>query len=114
MTWDPLAYDGVASIHLPSEAIWKPDLEVYNVQGKLGKERVFASTVALVMSDGSMIYVPLNSFDAICTPDATRYPNDEVTCKVVVGSWTHSMEKIKILTDKNATEVGKTIKSIYL
>lgn len=102
LAWNPETYDGVSSIRLPPDAIWKPDLEVYNVQGKLAKERIFASTVSLAMYNGTVIYVPLNSFDAICSPDATRYPYDEVTCTIIVGSWTHSTENIRLLTDGNA------------
>ena len=26
LTWDPKMYDGLKSIHIPSEKIWKPDI----------------------------------------------------------------------------------------
>lgn len=105
MTWNPENYDGVTAVRLPSNEIWTPDLEVYNQLGKLVKERLFASIPVLVLSDGSVIYVPLNSFDSICTPEPANYPNDQVTCRIIVGSWTHSIHGMRILTEKNATEV---------
>ncbi len=30
LTWDPVQFDGVESIRVPSEDLWRPDIVLYN------------------------------------------------------------------------------------
>lgn len=105
-TWSPAEYEGLETIHLPNEKIWKPDLEVYNSYGLLSKERTFASSGALISYDGSVILVPISNLVSICIPDATRYPFDSVTCTTTVGSWTHNALKMNIFPTNNETTLN--------
>ncbi|XP_057367385.1 neuronal acetylcholine receptor subunit alpha-2-like [Daphnia carinata] len=103
--WSPADYEGLKSIHLPSEKVWKPDLEVYNSYGTLSDDRSFAANDVLITSDGTVIFVPISKLDSICISDATLYPFDSVTCTTIIGSWTHNAYEININTRKNTTTV---------
>ncbi|XP_046651183.1 acetylcholine receptor subunit alpha-type acr-16-like [Daphnia pulicaria] len=103
--WSPAEYEGLTTIHLPNEKIWKPDFEVYNSYGLLSKERSFAPNDVLISNDGTVIWVPISNMVSICPPDATYYPFDSVTCTTKIGSWTHNALKINISPTNNSTTV---------
>ncbi|EFX69375.1 hypothetical protein DAPPUDRAFT_231697 [Daphnia pulex] len=104
-TWSPAEYEGLTTIYLPNEKIWKPDFEVYNSYGLLSKERAFASINVLINNDGTVIWVPMSNMVSICAPDATYYPFDSVTCTTKIGSWTHNALQINIIPKNNETTV---------
>jgi len=104
--WDPVDYDGLKSIHLPSETVWTPDLEVYNNPGRLGDDRSFAVTQpVLINSDGSVLFVPLSNLISVCNPDLTDWPYDTQVCTTKIGSWTHDARKIAINLRYNSSTV---------
>lgn len=104
--WEPVDYDGLKSIHLPSETVWTPDFDVYNSPGRLGDDRSFAVTQpVLILSDGSVLFVPLSNFISICHPDLAEWPYDTQVCTAKIGSWTHDAKKISLSLRNNGTTV---------
>lgn len=35
LRWDPVEYDGIETLRVPAEKIWKPDIVLYNKYGHL-------------------------------------------------------------------------------
>lgn len=100
-----MEYEGLKSIHLPSEKVWKPDFEVYNSAGIIIENRSFAASEILVTSDGYVLFVPLSNLVSTCIADPTLYPFDKVTCLTTIGSWTHNEREIIMNLKDNQTKV---------
>lgn len=104
--WLPSEYEGLASIHVHKRKIWTPDLEVYNSPGILSSDRSFAiDTDTLIHNDGTVYYIPPSNLVSTCISDPTFYPFECVTCTVVIGSWTHDVQKINVTIKDNASKV---------
>ena len=63
----------------------------------------YGSVIALVMSDGTVIYVPPARFPATCQMDLRRWPFDQQTCLLKIGSWTYNAHQINLLLGENST-----------
>lgn len=98
-TWSPSDYDGLQSIHVSGGKIWTPDMVVYNTHGELSEGRSFTDVEALILYDGTITFVPIANFVSTCIPNPSLYPFDTVKCETKIGSWTHSMNKIRIVNN---------------
>lgn len=105
-TWFPSDYEGLQNIHVPSEKIWTPDLEVYNSPGILSQDRSFAAAETLISYDGTIYFVPLTNLISSCIPNPSLYPFDTVTCTTKIGSWTYNAHKMRVTPKNNETKVG--------
>lgn len=104
--WSPSEYEGLSSIHVPIEKIWAPDFEIYNSPGVLSGDRSFAvNTVAFILNDGTVYYIPPSNLISTCISDPTFYPFERTTCTVALGSWTHNALKMNVTVKDNASKV---------
>lgn len=63
-------------------------------------ETIF-NTECLVFNTGSVVCVPSVKYTAKCDPDFTYWPYDQHTCRISLGSWSHTGEEIDVHLDGN-------------
>ncbi|CAG0922569.1 unnamed protein product, partial [Notodromas monacha] len=94
LSWNPDDYDGLKHIRLPGDQVWRPDIQLYNDDGKQGAASAINANHddpvnAVVTSDGRVLYVPVVLLSAICmSMDFTNWPYDVHSCSLKFGSWT--------------------------
>ena len=82
-------------IRLSPQAVWTPDVELYNSR----ERRLLSSelTDRLVLErSGRMVWVPPNLLTAACSLDTTWFPFDEQRCDFKFGSWTYNGFKLDL------------------
>ncbi|XP_072138176.1 neuronal acetylcholine receptor subunit alpha-3-like [Mobula birostris] len=94
LTWDPAEYEGVRFIRVPSDRIWKPDIILYN--NAVADFQVEEKTKVLLLSNGTVTWVPPAIFKSSCKMDVTYFPFDYQNCSMKFGSWTHDKAKIDL------------------
>jgi hypothetical protein len=70
-------------------------------------------TICVIYSDGSVRCVPPSRHTASCSADLTRWPYDTHTCDLVLGSWTHTGEKVNISLMKPSVRIQFTHSPSY-
>lgn len=95
LTWDPLQYDGLDSISIPQDEVWKPDIALEN---SITKYRDLGTSMmnVRIQSDGHVIWKPMEVFHSTCSADVTKYPNDKQICCLSFESWTHTQRYVQI------------------
>jgi len=61
-------------------------------------ETIF-NTECLVFNTGTVICVPSVKYVSKCNPDYTYWPHDQHTCRITLGSWSHTGEEIDVHLD---------------
>ncbi|NWS56544.1 ACHA6 protein, partial [Chunga burmeisteri] len=95
LQWDPREYDGIESVRVPADKIWKPDIVLYN--NAVGDFQVEGKTKALLRYDGMITWTPPAIFKSSCPMDITFFPFDHQNCSLKFGSWTYDKAKIDLL-----------------
>ncbi|XP_018415603.1 PREDICTED: neuronal acetylcholine receptor subunit alpha-4 [Nanorana parkeri] len=96
LRWDPLEYDNVTSIRIPSELIWRPDIVLYNNAD--GDFAVTHLTKAHLFYDGRIKWTPPAIYKSSCSIDVTFFPFDQQNCTMKFGSWTYDRAKIDLIS----------------
>ncbi|XP_078286025.1 neuronal acetylcholine receptor subunit alpha-3-like [Rhinoraja longicauda] len=94
LRWDPVEYEGVGFIRVPSKRIWKPDIILYN--NAVSNFQTDDNTKVLLMSNGTVIWIPPAIVKSSCKMDVTYFPFDYQNCSMKFGSWTHDKAKIDL------------------
>lgn len=69
----------------------------------LGEDPVLVGyTRCIVSSKGSVKCVPPSHINALCVPNLSRYPFDQHSCSLNIGSWVHKGEELDLLLPKSA------------
>lgn len=92
--WNPVDYDGIKYIRVPSDKIWKPDIVLYN--NAVGDFQVEDKNKALLKYDGTVTWMPPAIFKSSCPMDITYFPFDYQNCSMKFGSWTYDKAKIDL------------------
>ncbi|XP_033102305.1 neuronal acetylcholine receptor subunit alpha-4-like [Anneissia japonica] len=92
LTWDPEEYDGLESIRIPIEQLWRPDFVLYNNAD--GDYDMQFMTNAIVGYKGDVFWMPPAIFKTSCLIEIEFFPFDEQLCKMKFGSWTHDSKYI--------------------
>merc|ERR1712018_308081 len=67
LMWDPAQYEGIKTIRVPAQDIWRPDISVYNqISIDIGSVLVDSKYMAVVTNDGGVIWIPPINFDVGC------------------------------------------------
>nr|XP_032820219.1 5-hydroxytryptamine receptor 3A [Petromyzon marinus] len=110
LQWDPVQYDGIEQISIPTNNIWVPDImisEFVDVGKSPDIGYVYLSYNGTVMN-----YKPLQVVSA-CSLDIYSFPFDVQNCTLTFTSWLHTSNDIN-LTLWRTTEEIKEDKSIFL
>ncbi|XP_012667680.1 neuronal acetylcholine receptor subunit alpha-6 isoform X2 [Otolemur garnettii] len=95
LRWDLAAYDGIETLRVPADKIWKPDIVLYN--NAVGDFQVEGKTKALLKYDGMITWTPPAIFKSSCPMDITFFPFDHQNCSLKFGSWTYDKAEIDLL-----------------
>ncbi|KAK6033066.1 Neurotransmitter-gated ion-channel ligand binding domain protein, partial [Ostertagia ostertagi] len=95
LKWQPSEYGGIKDIRVPgnANAIWKPDVLLYNRQFHNDADENFDSTYPVnyvVSHNGHVLQVPPGILKLSCKIDITYFPFDDQMCHLKFGSWTYS------------------------
>jgi len=66
----------------------------------------FRDAMALVDSDGTVLWIPPALFRSSCSIDITQFPYDIQTCELKFGSWTYDGFKLDIDFYNNVSQVS--------
>ncbi|XP_064596252.1 neuronal acetylcholine receptor subunit alpha-10-like [Liolophura sinensis] len=86
LTWDPAKFGNVSKIYVPSGAVWKPDIIIYNEVG-LEIGRPSTDFLISITSDGEIQWLYPRTVETSCKMDAGKYPFDVQRCNFIFGSW---------------------------
>ncbi|XP_064597466.1 acetylcholine-binding protein-like [Liolophura sinensis] len=100
LRWDSNLHHGVEKVALPQDAIWIPDLTLYN--GVHAPEKLNDNAI-IVEHDGGVYFVPALHVEASC-PISENSVN--VTCVFRVGSWVHDTSYVDVEPGKKHMEVS--------
>ncbi|ELW71403.1 neuronal acetylcholine receptor subunit alpha-6 [Tupaia chinensis] len=95
LRWDPMEYDGIETLRVPADKIWKPDIVLYN--NAVGDFQVEGKTKALLKYNGTITWTPPAIFKSSCPMDITFFPFDHQNCSMKFGSWTYDKAEIDLL-----------------
>ncbi|KAM5264765.1 neuronal acetylcholine receptor subunit alpha-6 [Ctenodactylus gundi] len=95
LRWDPREYDGIETLRVPADKIWKPDIVLYN--NAVGDFQVEGKTKALLRYNGTITWTPPAIFKSSCPMDITFFPFDHQNCSLKFGSWTYDKAEIDLL-----------------
>ncbi|XP_064595852.1 neuronal acetylcholine receptor subunit alpha-6-like [Liolophura sinensis] len=100
VSWDSL---GPKKLLLPADKVWAPDFEVYN--GLAPIEYLTART-ALLYSSGEVMLVPAVRIKVPCQ---TSDNNNNVTCTLIIGSWSHDGSEVNPVVDGSEPYVKELV-----
>lgn len=112
LQWNVSEYEGLNVLHVPSYIVWQPDIVLINNADVSGIPH-FSERPVQVYPDGSVIWVPQTSFEAMCQLDLRFWPYDTQTCALRIGSWAHNGNFIDVTLKNNDSAVG-IIEHIYI
>ncbi|XP_069132198.1 neuronal acetylcholine receptor subunit alpha-10-like [Argopecten irradians] len=109
ISWDPDYYQQVASINIPDELIWTPDIILYNNAGATSG-RTYASIRIIVSSDGSAEWIPGTRVIAYCdvvkSSDRPNVQAGDYKCPLKFGSWTYHEKTVNMTVFEEGLFLG--------
>jgi len=97
LSWNPSTHHGINEIAFNYENIWVPDIVTINEVDKsvyVQKHDVFVTT------EGHADMVVARKQQVHCTPtDLDMFPWNLQECKYMIGSWSHSKNKLEVFFD---------------
>jgi len=110
LSWEPVEYEGIKKLNLPSDMIWRPDISIYNQASysndDADKQLRKSDYNTIILADGTVIWIPPVSFTVDCTYRkrggvmTMEDPNAEQDCHIMLGSWTQDANHMNITTFK--------------
>ncbi|XP_049691028.1 neuronal acetylcholine receptor subunit alpha-9 isoform X3 [Accipiter gentilis] len=96
LKWDKDKYDGLDSIRIPSNLVWRPDIVLYNKADDDFSEPV--NTNVVLRYDGKITWDAPAITKSSCVVDVSYFPFDSQQCNLTFGSWTYndSGEKVSL------------------
>jgi len=94
LQWDPENWGGITEIRLPADAIWHPDITLYN---GVSKDLDLNGARVVVYSTGQVIYIPSIEKQVKCVEESRGVGQcNNITCTFKVGSWVYSSNQLDI------------------
>lgn len=95
LRWTPATYNGITSILVPQNDIWRPDITLDNgLESKTGLGKKFIQ--AAVTSDGTVTWMPYEVFQTSCSIDIAHFPFDTQRCDIRFVSWMNDDSRVKL------------------
>ncbi|XP_041464634.1 neuronal acetylcholine receptor subunit beta-4-like isoform X2 [Lytechinus variegatus] len=103
LQWDPMEYDNISILRVPSKMIWTPDLVLYNNAD--GNYEVTLMAKALVYNTGTVYWLPPAIYKSSCKINVRYFPFDEQYCPMKFGSWTYDGSLIDLVPSSNDVDL---------
>ncbi|KAJ1214809.1 hypothetical protein NDU88_002420 [Pleurodeles waltl] len=101
LTWEKDEYDGLDSIRIPGNMVWRPDIVLYNKADDEFSEPV--NTNVVLRYDGKITWDTPSITKSSCVLDVSYFPFDSQQCNLTFGSWTYNGNQVDII---NALDHG--------
>ncbi|KAJ8354404.1 hypothetical protein SKAU_G00219710 [Synaphobranchus kaupii] len=95
LMWDPLEYEGIKKLRLPSRHIWLPDIVLYNNAD--GTYEVSFYSNAVVSNTGDIFWLPPAIYKSACKIEVKNFPFDQQNCTLKFRSWTYDHTEIDLV-----------------
>lgn len=113
MTWDPEEYDGLDTVYVSVEDIWRPDIVLYNsVDQERTSFEVFPAGLAIVEHDGTVKWLMPVILQSLCRIKVENYPFDVQDCPLKFGSWSLDGSKLDITNHTSKIDLAKYVTSV--
>ncbi|CAD5228742.1 unnamed protein product [Bursaphelenchus okinawaensis] len=113
LKWDPEEYGNITEIRLPNDAVWKPDIFLFNSADENFDARFAVNYV--VTHTGNVLQAPPAILKSSCAIDITWFPFDEQFCFLKYGSWTYSRREVNLfIEDSRLPESHKMDLQYYI
>ncbi|KAK4878684.1 hypothetical protein RN001_011190 [Aquatica leii] len=101
LIWNPDSYNGLQLLTMADHEIWQPDLYLLN-SATSGGEAIarYGNALAVVSSNGLIIWLTPLRFTALCQFDLFYWPYDTQHCQLKFGSWSHSGRDLQLVLDQ--------------
>lgn len=95
--WDPEDYNGLDSIAISQDDVWKPDIALQNGVTEL---KQLGSKFMMVVIDfqGLILWYPFGVFKSRCSVDILYLPFDTQVCHMRFAAWSSTTEMINLNT----------------
>ncbi|XP_035273001.1 neuronal acetylcholine receptor subunit beta-2 [Anguilla anguilla] len=95
LMWDPLEYEGIKKLRIPSQHIWLPDIVLYNNAD--GTYEVSFYSNAVVSYTGDIFWLPPAIYKSACKIEVKNFPFDQQNCTLKFRSWTYDHTEIDLV-----------------
>jgi hypothetical protein len=95
LSWNTQDFGGVDSIRIPASELWIPDVTVVNslnVESSVPLQQ----TMALVVDDGTVMWIVPVSLRTLCPTDLTWFPYDQHNCPIHIMPWTYPEQMVNL------------------
>ena len=95
LVWNSADYNGITSMLVPQNDIWRPDLTLDNgMESKTGLGKKFIQ--ATVANDGSVRWSPYEVFETSCAIDISHFPFDTQRCHLRFITWMYDDSQVQL------------------
>ncbi|XP_065316633.1 neuronal acetylcholine receptor subunit beta-4-like isoform X1 [Gordionus sp. m RMFG-2023] len=108
LRWDPREFGNISVIRLPEDAIWKPDIILYNNLDQNYKNAIL-STYAIVSSDGNVTLLSAIILHSSCRISVRYFPFDEQNCSMKFASWTYDGYQINLIQPSEEADLSNYV-----
>ncbi|XGW35669.1 hypothetical protein V3C99_019121 [Haemonchus contortus] len=95
LSWDPTNFSGLRVTWLPEEAIWVPDIIVFNMLNHQELLHSVRSPVR-VQYTGRVTFSYPAIYSVMCRIGIAQFPFDSQTCELRIASWGYGEEKLRL------------------
>ncbi|GLH01349.1 Acetylcholine receptor subunit alpha-like 1, partial [Gryllus bimaculatus] len=106
LKWNPGDFGNVRSIKMLSDDIWQPDISLMTTDDA-NMHFGLPSTYCQVSNLGKVLCAPPTTLLGHCVPDITRWPFDEQTCSIVMGSWSQLASTLNLTISGTGITLNK-------
>nr|XP_027793132.1 neuronal acetylcholine receptor subunit alpha-9 [Marmota flaviventris] len=110
LTWDRDQYDGLDSIRIPSDLVWRPDIVLYNKADDESSEPV--NTNVVLRYDGLITWDSPAITKSSCVVDVTYFPFDNQQCNLTFGSWTYNGNQVDIFNALDSGDLSDFVEDV--
>ncbi|XP_033614817.1 neuronal acetylcholine receptor subunit alpha-9 isoform X3 [Fukomys damarensis] len=110
LTWDRDQYDGLDSIRIPSDLVWRPDIVLYNKADDESSESM--NTNVVLRYDGLITWDAPAITKSSCVVDVTYFPFDSQQCNLTFGSWTYNGNQVDIFNALDSGDLSDFIEDV--
>nr|XP_047928862.1 neuronal acetylcholine receptor subunit alpha-9 isoform X2 [Anser cygnoides]XP_047928863.1 neuronal acetylcholine receptor subunit alpha-9 isoform X2 [Anser cygnoides]XP_047928864.1 neuronal acetylcholine receptor subunit alpha-9 isoform X2 [Anser cygnoides]XP_047928865.1 neuronal acetylcholine receptor subunit alpha-9 isoform X2 [Anser cygnoides]XP_047928866.1 neuronal acetylcholine receptor subunit alpha-9 isoform X2 [Anser cygnoides]XP_047928867.1 neuronal acetylcholine receptor subunit len=110
LKWDKDKYDGLDSIRIPSNLVWRPDIVLYNKADDDFSEPV--NTNVVLRYDGKITWDAPAITKSSCVVDVSYFPFDSQQCNLTFGSWTYNGNQVDIINSLDSGDLSDFIEDV--
>ncbi|KAL8207486.1 UNVERIFIED_CONTAM: Neuronal acetylcholine receptor subunit alpha-9 [Gekko kuhli] len=110
LKWDKDKYDGLDSIRIPSNLVWRPDIVLYNKADDDFSEPV--NTNIVLRYDGKITWDAPAITKSSCVVDVSYFPFDSQECNLTFGSWTYNGNQVDIFNFLDSGDLSDFIEDV--